>query len=419
MDPSSHHLEHVFGEICRAISVNDVHGARVLIQQCEPSALACVDEDGNNLLHVAARHGARKVVKELLRRAEHCDPYAATYEGKNVVQVARENNHEEVVEYLVKKLPGFAEDRAGKVQGQQEEEEEREEHGEEGKHGEINEDGEGHDSLPLCHETWHKDSFLLDSPRLDETFLSAESGSQEMVFEQPAFLTENFLLLDSPQDKILLTSPSENEDEEAKAEAIEAETTSQYFDACMNKLVSLQDNRQKRSFILLADDHFHQLHRDFDNNKAAKTATRDRTSVRNLTRDDNGVIFDKQDKKVVISRSMLEFMEESKYEMKNSISTRLSGVESTVHHDCRFGWMPCRPIYLLSPFSPPSSHSLHMLRFEISESLLLHRPTLQTRWARRSSSQVAPGLLPMLSDEDGDVRKVEQQSDMFAGNSET
>mmetsp|Transcript_23508 Transcript_23508/g.63478 ORF Transcript_23508/g.63478 Transcript_23508/m.63478 type:complete len:94 (-) Transcript_23508:164-445(-) len=63
-----------------------------------------VDPAGNTLLHIAAREGHKRIVKELLRHQAWFDINARNEAGKTALELAQALNYGEVAEYLQSKL---------------------------------------------------------------------------------------------------------------------------------------------------------------------------------------------------------------------------------------------------------------------------------------------------------------------------
>jgi ankyrin repeat protein len=68
-----------------------------------------VDAHGNNLLHVAASNGQKKIVKEIMRNKDKLDLFARNDQGKNALDLALEFKYHDVAQYLAEKLPALAE----------------------------------------------------------------------------------------------------------------------------------------------------------------------------------------------------------------------------------------------------------------------------------------------------------------------
>jgi len=68
-----------------------------------------VDAHGNNLLHIAASNGQKKIVKEIMRNKDKLDLFARNDKGKNALDLALEFNYHDVAQYLAEKLPALAE----------------------------------------------------------------------------------------------------------------------------------------------------------------------------------------------------------------------------------------------------------------------------------------------------------------------
>jgi len=72
----------------------------------DPSLLMrAVDSGGNNLFHIAATNGKKKIVKELLRQGDSIDLYARNKKDKNVLDCAVEFKYTELADYLRDKYP--------------------------------------------------------------------------------------------------------------------------------------------------------------------------------------------------------------------------------------------------------------------------------------------------------------------------
>ena len=72
----------------------------------DPSLLTrAVDSGGNNLFHIAATNGKKKIVKELLRQGDSIDLYARNKKDKNILDCAVEFKYTELADYLRDKYP--------------------------------------------------------------------------------------------------------------------------------------------------------------------------------------------------------------------------------------------------------------------------------------------------------------------------
>ena len=68
-----------------------------------------VDGNGNNLFHIAASNGQKKIVKEIMRNKDKLDLFARNHRGKNALDLAVEFNYQDVAEYLTEKMPALTE----------------------------------------------------------------------------------------------------------------------------------------------------------------------------------------------------------------------------------------------------------------------------------------------------------------------
>jgi ankyrin repeat protein len=79
----------------------------------DPSILKdAVDVQGNTMLHLAALNGHKRIVKEILRNADHFNPYAVNKKGLSAADLARAWNYPELADYIRDKLPGIPEAKA-------------------------------------------------------------------------------------------------------------------------------------------------------------------------------------------------------------------------------------------------------------------------------------------------------------------
>ena len=79
----------------------------------DPSILKdAFDVQGNTMLHLAALNGHKRIVKEVLRNADHFNPYAINKKGLSAVDLARAWNYPELADYIRDKLPGIPEAKA-------------------------------------------------------------------------------------------------------------------------------------------------------------------------------------------------------------------------------------------------------------------------------------------------------------------